>query len=515
MFRSFGNLVRLPDGRTLQKQANGVWIDVNSGVKMNDTMVGNLMYSSVFYGVPDGGVGKNSPRWVIGVAGSLNITNWLNDAKNGTDSLDMVFVGDSNVGISDGIDAFEAQGLADNFMLAGICSGITMYGGPIQPMGGQNSVLTYNQLGYKCYTTSFRTDGSGGFTSGISNGPSIFEKEYGIGTGQLSANGMTAANQICGYAYVPTGQQQYTAQAGGAVWSISNTAGETGLGLDVTNSLFMRLLMGATNDNQTGGRFRFYGFDYKSDRYIDTTIQLTGGFTAYEINCSQPTNVRGITAYNFNFGQTNVNGFTGVGPIALSLSSMFNKRKGMATSALAHMPGFNLGFIYTSLQQAGTPAGNNTVKNYMKEYYNRQRSAGGSGRVCFVIEGGINSDGSASATVDATQNIVSILGSEWQAAGLPSDKITFLCMNTWESLPNSTWSNTLPTIANSMNSYARGTSNVTYVNMLKLGGTYTGLTAGSYYLEAAAVHLTKAGYKYISQNIIDALLKSGRNTFRG
>lgn len=511
MFTPFGNMMRLPDGRVLVKNANGAWIDQMTGSQYNPQTMRDMMYSAT-YDIPDGGRGKKTPMWVIGVAGSVTITNWLNDAKNGVDSLDMVFIGDSNVGISDG-NNYEAQGLADNFILAGICSGIRMYGGPIQPMGGQDVVLPYNALGYKHYTTSFKTDGSNGFTSGIAKGPALFANEYGIGTGQLSPNGMTKASQICGYAYVPTDQQQYNAAGGGAVWQIANNSGETGL--DVANNFYMRLIMGATANNQTGGKFKIYGFDYLGSRYVDTSIQLTGGFTAYEVNFTQSNNVRNGTAYTINFGQTNVNGFTGVGPIALATVSLYNKVKGMATSALAHMPGFSLGFIYDSLQQAGTPAGNNTVKNYCKEYYNRQIKAGGSGRVCFVIEGGINPDSSTSATVDYAKNIVSFLTSEWSAAGLPSNKLTFLCMNTWESLPSSTWTTNLPTIANSMNNYATTTSNVTYVNMLKLGGTYTGLTAGGYYLEASAVHLTRPGYKYISQNIIDALLKSGRNTFRG
>jgi hypothetical protein len=514
MFKPFGNLVRLPDGRTLQKQTTGGWIDVNSGVKMNDTMVGNLMYSSAFYGVPDGGVGKNTPRWVIGVAGSITVTNWLNDARSGTDSIDMVFIGDSNVGSNfDVSSAFEAQALVDNFVLAGICSGIRMYGSPVQPMGG-NGVNPFNSLGYKIFTTSFKTDtfNLNGFTSGIQNGPSLFANEYGIGSGALSQCGITVA-QICGYAYLPSGLCGFANSSNGSVWSLGNTAGITGL--DPRNAFYTRVIIGATNANQTGGKFNLYGEGYTGTRYLNTSIQITGGFTAYEIDCTESDSIRSSKDYQFYYGLNASPGFACTGPIAIAKASFFNKVKGMAASALAHMPGYSLGAIYTSLTQAGASGGNNTVVNYMKEYYNRQVSAGGSGRVCFVINGGVNVDSSASATVDYEKNIVSFLTSEWSRAGLPSDKITFLCTNTWESLPSSTWSTNLPGIANDMNSYARTSPNVTYVNMLKLGGTYAGLTAAGYYYDGAAVHLTRAGYKYISQNIIDALLKSGRNTFKG
>ena len=406
MFRPFGNMMRFPDGRVIKQNTNGVWIDQMTGVQYNEQAVNNLMFSAFNSDIPDGGRGKKTPMWVIGVAGSVTITNWLNDAKNGVDSLDMVFVGDSNVAFPAGSN-YDADGLADNFMLAGICAGISMYGGPIQPMGGQNTLQPYNGLGYKHFTYSFLTDGSAGFTSGINNGPAMFANEYGIGSGHLSANGATMASQICGYAYVPTDREQY-ASTNGAVWTVANFAGETGLGLDVAKDFYIRLVMGATAANETGGKFRFYGFNHAGARYLDTSIQLTGGFTGYEINCTSSSNVRNGTALGYYFGQNNINGFIGVGPIALAVSSLFNKKKGMAVSALAHMPGFSMGDIYISLQQAGTSAGNNTVKNYCKEYYNRQISAGGTGRVCFVIEGGVNRDNTPQDTIDYTKNTVSL-----------------------------------------------------------------------------------------------------------
>jgi len=218
---------------------------------------------------------------------------------------------------------------------------------------------------------------------------------------------------------------------------------------------------------------------------------------------------------NFYFGGLNSAGFYCTGPMAFASYSVYNPVKGLATHSLQNQSGYSLGGLYNDAVFAGPQAGNNTVLNYLKEYYNRQVKAGGSGRVCIVIEGGVNADSSASATVDYTKNIVTLITSEWSRAGLPNDKLTFLCMNTWEGTPNSTWTANLPGIANSMNTYARQNQNVTYVNVLKFGGTYEGLTAGGYYQPGDSTHLTKPGYKYISQNIIDALLKSGRNTFRG
>ena len=84
-------MMRFPDGRVVRQNANGIWVDQNTGSQYSPQTMRDLMYSANF-DVPDGGREKRTPMWVIGVAGSVTITNWLNDVRSGTDSLDMVFV---------------------------------------------------------------------------------------------------------------------------------------------------------------------------------------------------------------------------------------------------------------------------------------------------------------------------------------------------------------------------------------------------------------------------------------
>lgn len=502
-------MMRFPDGRVVQQNANGIWVDQMSGVQYNQQALQNMMFSAFNSDIPDGGRGKKTPMWVIGVAGSVTITKWLNDVKNGIDSLDMVFVGDSNVAFATG-SPFESQGLVDNFLLAGICSGMINYGSPLFPVGGDAS-QPYNLAGYRNYNVGWRTNANLGWTNGIKYGPDSFKNEYGISLGQFSPNGLTIG--FAGYSWLPSGVTG--ASNLGASWYLGTTGGQTGLNAGL--SLTARLIIGTT---LTGGAIRILGFDSTNGRYIgdnaaDTLqITFTGGFTAYEKDITKSGGI-GNTAMNFYFGGLNATSFYCTGPMAFAAYSVYNPVKGLATHSLQHAPGLSLGGIYNNAVLAGPSTGNNIMVNYFKEYYSRQVRAGGTGRVCVVIEGGVNLDSSNAATVEYTKNLVSIMTSEWARAGLPSDKITFLCMNTWENTPGSAWTTNLPIIAGDMNAYAQGTPNVTYVNILKLGGTYTGLTAGSYYQPAEATHLTNAGYKYVSQNIMDALLKSGRNTFRG
>lgn len=57
-YNIYGNTIKLPDGRVLKKGVNGLWKDVKTGIEMNEIQLKNLMFSSVFYGNPEGGPGK-------------------------------------------------------------------------------------------------------------------------------------------------------------------------------------------------------------------------------------------------------------------------------------------------------------------------------------------------------------------------------------------------------------------------------------------------------------------------
>ena len=512
MFKPFGNLVRLPDGRTLKKQATGGWIDVNSGVQMNDTMVGNLMYSSVFYGVPEGGRGKKARATIIGILGSLSITKWLQDAKAGTDSLDFAWIGDSNVAkVLVNNEPWLPNGFVDNFVLAGISSGITMYGTPVVPAGApitSNSSNT-NAAGY--YTVQrYGTDTASGrgWTSGNIAGPTGFANEFGVSLGNftpLGGSGGFSDFGKAGYIWVDSGQG---ATGNGLNWYIGNTGGIPGI---TTNNLWFRMIAGTTG-NTPGVVSTWY--DYSSSnklKYIN--VGITGGFTAYGITLEPVT--MGNTAFNFYFNGLPFAGYNATGPVGIAMTSLYNSVKGIASSTLHECAGASLGQMWKSISLAGISANNNTIVNYLKEYYNRQRVAGGSGRVCVAIEGGVNFDNGTSLADKGTnganyiQSMISFVTSEWSRAGLPSDKLTFLVFNTWEQNAGNDWNTIYPVISDAMSNYAKNqTGNVTYVNVYNFGGTYNGLTAGGYYNTGETGHLSANGYKVLSKNIMDTLLKN-------
>jgi hypothetical protein len=193
----------------------------------------------------------------------------------------------------------------------------------------------------------------------------------------------------------------------------------------------------------------------------------------------------------------------------------------MASSALLAVPGSTLGGMYTALLQAGSANNKRTIINMLSEFYNRQKAAGGSGRVCICINGGVNPDNGATNqdiitnTETYIKNIVSTIQTEWTTANLPSDKLTFLVFNTWTGEPSSTWSTILPTIVTDLKLYANNrNNNITYVDMLTFAGTYDGLTAAGYYDKTSSqpgtAHLSNGltgGYHYVSNNIFTALLK--------
>jgi hypothetical protein len=388
-------------------------------------------------------------------------------------------------------------------MLAGICAGMRMYGTPVQFAAGRTASPS-NFAGYLCYSggVDTRTRAGSGYTGGNQFGPTEFTNEYGVGSGTYSPTG----NQgyFDGYAWVSAGK---TAWATDATWYIGNTGGQTGL--NIKNSLTARMIIGSTGATG-GGVIRLIGFDSGALRYKDTLIPITytGGFTAYESDCTLAGGI-GNTYMYYYFAGNGSFGFGVTGPLGFAMSSIYNPVKGFATHSLAHLPGWTMGGIFTDLTLAGVSGSNNTIINAFKEYYNRQIKAGGTGRVCVFVEGGVNLDTSADATVTYGKNIVSFLTAEWSRAGLPANKLTFLVMNTWTIDPASTWSINLPTVATNMVNYAKSTSNVTYVNVLNFGGNnYAGWTAAGYYDPQGPGHLSKPGYTNLCKNVMTSLLKS-------
>jgi hypothetical protein len=518
----FGNMMRLPDGRVLRKNANGIWIDQMTGSQYNPQTMRDLMYSANT-DVPDGGRGKSTPKWVIGVAGSTIITQWLNDTKNNVDSLDFAWIGDSNVAkVLVSNQPWLPNGFVDNFVWAGISAGMRMYGTPVVPAGGPFTAnsSSQNAAGYYSIPQNGIVTSSGrGWTSGVLGGPSEFANQFGVSLGNFSPLGGNAGISDfgrAGYAWVGSGS---TAYGNGNNWYIGNTGGITGL--DVTNNLNLRIIAGTTGN--TGGVLSLNMYDSTGARIMDKwlNIGITGGFTAYGVTF--PSTSMGNTAIQIYFaGAASSPGFYATGPIAIAITSLYNPVKGIASSTLHECAGQSLGEMWRSVSLAGISANNDTVVNYLKEYYNRQRIAGGSGRVCVAIEGGVNFDNGTSLANKGTnganyiQSMISFVTSEWSRANLPSNKLTFLVFNTWEQDSASDWNTIYPTISNSMINYANTkNSNVTYVNIFKLGGTFAGLTANGYYNTGETGHLSARGYIALSQNIMDALLKAGRNTYKG
>jgi hypothetical protein len=401
-------------------------------------------------------------------------------------------------------------------MTAGVSAGIKIYGSPIYCMNkGNNS-------GYKTYSIGVDPAQGRGWTSGVTYGPPHLSAEFSAGGGIFSPNYDSASGSNLfnrdGYCWLPSGQTGYGA---GTNQQIECTGPMSGIGF--TPPLTLRFLAGTTGN--TGGiiPIDFYTANNVRTR-INQAITFTGGFTGY--NIALPNASVGNTGTRVEYTGTNASGFWATGPVAMALHSVFSTTdKGMASSALFAVPGSTLGGMYTALLQAGSANNKRTIINMLSEFHNRQKAAGGSGRVCICINGGVNVDNGATNQVIITntetymKNIVSTIQTEWTAANLPSDKLTFLVFNTWTGEPSSTWSTILPTIVTDLKLYANDRSkNITYVDMLTFAGTYAGLTAAGYYDKTSSGpspdHLSNGltgGYHYVSNNIFTALLKQ-RNT---
>jgi lysophospholipase L1-like esterase len=91
-----------------------------------------------------------------------------------------------------------------------------------------------------------------------------------------------------------------------------------------------------------------------------------------------------------------------------------------------------------------------------------------------------------------------------------------LVLNEWEQPADggyASWNTIYSLINQNIKEWAK-TTNVTYVDIFKLGGDFAGLTANNYYSSGGLTqHLNSEGYRVLTNNIMTALLKQ-RNTNR-
>jgi len=436
----------------------------------------------------------------------------LRDAKAGTGYVDVLLVGDSNVG-------FDASTTSRGFS------------------GGLLDSLTDSaQHNTKEYGTSFIECGSGGsataefFPTGAGLGSSTtYQSDIKIVNGSTSggsvwskANGLTSTFDSV---WKP-GSSGYELRWPGTGYTkelayLASTTAETAL------NAWMQLSAGG-NSNQllstnatafhvavlvpsqlSAGAVKIGTWVTKSEGG-DMAAQATwSSANTRSFGVPQVQTINVTLTGTFSTGNKQISGYwnalgTSRGPVAVLGTSYYRSTPGVSIHNLQNYSGGTTSQIAGSFSD-NQGCGYATIKTYLQTIVDRQKAAGGLGKVIIYVTMGTNDGTSTSATayVPNVKNIISQFKKAWQHLNYPANYLGFVLTTShaWTSYDPST-------TQNAINGSFSGDPSVCVVDVNTLAPVSV-LIAGSYYAGVSATpqaHLSPAGYKYVSNLVIASIL---------
>ena len=376
-----------------------------------------------------------------GINGARRVAQMFKDAISGTQSLDLLWVGDSNTNFLGGSSASDTQGWCDAFQFALYAAGAPIYGTPLYTFH-QNGSSSDERQGWrvKCDNlgTSLGGGGAGGFgintdgvttaqlLSGNSDGPAfvtnVFTRSLEFGPSYYPSNTYTTTKSLADKAaidyvyYVNTGAN-YRDSIAGIYVDDDNPMG-------VANSLVYRCVHAMFASG--GGSMKLQWWADPSPSPVSTTTISFAG-TADEITASEVTLSSGARTDQvyaiWGGGDSRVNGLTA--KAALLLQSVYRKVIGTASTPLCWWGGGTV----QQISAGSTAVGTATLQTYLRELRNRQISGGGAGRVVVCFHGGANAGSQTPASwVADFQTFASNMRTAWSGLGYPAGDLGFLAM---------------------------------------------------------------------------------------
>lgn len=428
---------------------------------------------------------------------------FMKDLVNGTDSLDILMVGDSNIGYS--------------------VSGIYGYG------NGFTSILT--NLNVPIYATNLvaglsktqvvGTSPSNAYMqiAGITNNPGrTDEQDASSGVTWLTPGSETIYNNIT--AIWNSGASNELSHSGGSTrldWAFVepgatftgnfyiNIAPTSPFGVNNQTIIFR---IGYATFTGSGGTFKPRVYSSPSNIAIasDTVSTLravsdTEEYKVHELTAILPEN------NTENIRLSKYGGGAAVSPCGFLFESAVRPNtKGFSVSAYLHRSGgVTNGAIKTALDETK----NSTLRVFLKELRERQQKCGGSGRVLIFTNSGVNGNELSGDWLTGVQSIVSSVQAAWLANGFPLADLAFLITTT--APPDAAYISTTYTQWSTQNSTGRtasGNFTFTFVDMSTVTSSVE-LTAGGYHAGAGnTMHLSNLGYNFVSNKIIQQLLNT-------
>jgi hypothetical protein len=364
-----------------------------------------------------------------GIYGSSRPSSWLRDARLGVDSVDFLVMGDENAATS--------GGWTQGFIAGPALSGIPMYASPFYqtctnflpvyaatpqsaPAMSQDTVI-----GVTSFNTASAASGTAP-SSGNSAAPSAVKANWNSNP-LLSGNG----NGLNYGGTFGDGLKfmDFIWQPSGTFWTnFSN-------GIQLNNASIANCFTSSTVCTfrmlyATSGSGASVTVIARAEAPITTSygktlypLADTAGATAVV----EHTRTAGTPPGRTIFSITDYNGSGGTdrltGPLGVYGYSVYKP----ATKGVSATVGHQWGVTGFSQLAAGLARDSLLMKTMMKELRQRQIAAGGTGRLCVVLEGGMYTDLPANIEGNVTAAINDIRA-DWTSQGFPATDISFLVM---------------------------------------------------------------------------------------
>jgi hypothetical protein len=446
-----------------------------------------------------------------GIYGSSRASQFIKDVVSGSNSLDIVTIGDSNTW-------YDLFGYNDGIRCALGYAGASEYATPLSIMAndGVGNNRTFTDYCLYRFGGTGNSGGGAGQTGLITN---LATAATAGDTDALAIQGFLTGNNFSllkpySFGYDGLFVRGGTATSAGNGPAISVGAGTTFAIKDGTgsNALQYRVVYGTFTSGS--GQFKLQvvrGVNTvvaRSSSAITTntgTLGVNAGTAAAKLNFNSPE----VSDRSVMFG-CNVDGYASgtvadyaVSPCAFFWHSlMFQSKKGYSVSNLTYYGG------RTTAQLATDMSNNlNTLRFYVKELRERQIEAGGSGRVMIFLQSGINDGATSSSYPTSLDSIVSTFRSAWSHWSFPESDLCFLIAATHPTPASmaggASWATQKKLFADQAKAWVSGKTNVTFVDFedyrtaaqlsdSNLYSIYETGTAGSSPFAPYAAHLRAA-----------------------
>jgi len=190
------------------------------------------------------------------------------------------------------------------------------------------------------------------------------------------------------------------------------------------------------------------------------------------------------------------------GPVAVVMQSIIRlATKGFAHTNVMRDPG------KTTTQLADRiEAMDKLLDEYLRESCARQVAAGGSGNAVVVIDSGINGSETPSSYTTNNQRIIDRIKMRWATTGGDPERLAFIVIPTHPVTATiNTWTADRAAIVAAANSWAASQPGVC-VHDIAVPYPAATILANSWYDSGGQAHLTQTGYQTISANCINTLV---------